>query len=286
MTAPQEQGTEEIDHNHARSTTTMTVSPEQGTAAWEAIVNDMDAHIEVLVERGFSDRDEVISDVLEAAYRSIGDSVQGKLSEPEARIHFIAELLSRVPQPAESMRSLVEHRVDAAFAAQVIEEGTWPAVTDNDCLNSAFEDLEARGILARQDFMDCPNCAHNALMEEAEELQKEGAEVRGFVFYDWDNTEEAMNGNGVCLWFGSTREAGSTKRTIGREVVEVLQATGLCPIWSGSPDETIEVPMVWQRRVVSQPYCPDIHATPDAVARARCVFRTMTDTDLDGCRTS
>ena len=259
MTASLEQGTSGLYHNPA--------TMEQRTAAWVAFVNGMNRHSESLLERGFSDRDEVISIVLEDASRSIDESLQDEWSVPEARMHRIAELLSCVPQPADSMRSLVERCVDTAFAARAIEEATWPPVTDCDRLDQVFEVLEGQDILVRQ--VDCPGSEYFAMTAEAEVLYQDGVEVRGYAFYNEDDVVEAMEGNGVSLKVASL--TAEDDEQICQAIIEALEVAGFHPLWSGSLYEPINVPLKWRRRVASQPDYSRNRLS--AEARARAGFR-------------
>lgn len=235
----------------------MMVSQEEATEVWAFIVEGVERCIKDTVRAGFIDRDSMIRLVANRTFGGLELCLREEVPDPETRLCCINELLSLVPEPAESLRSLVEHRVDTAFAAQAVEEATWPAITDNDRLNSAFETLEAQGILARQDFKDCILCGHDALKAEAEEKRRAGVAIRGWVFYHWDNTQQAMQGNGLYLQYRCAPAGGSTTPAVGREIVAELRARGLCPTWSGKSKDAIQVPLVWQRRVPTVPSEPD-----------------------------
>lgn len=236
------------------------LSQEEGTEAWEFIVGYADRCIGDTLRAGFIDQGAMVGRVLERTERYIDRFLEGYCPDAESRVRYMTELLSYVPQPAQSLRSVVKHCVDTAFTAQAIEEVTWPSVTDNDRLNSAFEALEAQGVLARQDFTDCKLCGYDALKEEAREKRLKGINVRGWVFYDWENTEEAMQGNGLYLQYRCAPGCRNTTPGIGREIVAVLRARNLCPEWSDKSEDAIRVPMVWQRRVASVPNDPSSNA--------------------------
>jgi hypothetical protein len=219
----------------------------------EYLVKDVDGHTDCWVRDGFCERGDMI--------RLVAQGVADEFHEFEQPEEVIKDTVAW-------LMPLVERRVDAALATRAIEESSWPTLTECDRLNAAFADLEAQGVLARQQFMCCYNCGHRCLGEEAERQRKEGVNVRGYVFYDAQSADDAKEGQGVWLHYYCAWGAGSSTRSIGREIVAVLRSHGLHPIWSGSASKSIEVPIQWQRRVATLPFgvrkYPEI---PDSLAR-------------------
>lgn len=144
------------------------------------------------------------------------------------------------------MRPIVEHLLRVETAALLREQAGWPAVTDCDRLDRAFDALEARGIVARQHFSCCQNCGSGEIWDEMDEAGHEGMAVRGYAFYHMQDTEGALSGGGLYLAYGAVEEDGIA--AIGREVVAVLNAQGLATRWDGSPEQRIHVAMDWKRR--------------------------------------
>ena len=147
------------------------------------------------------------------------------------------------PQEAEPAAWAV---VTEAFTAHGIEQAGWPAVTDNDRLTRAFRELEAAGIVARENFACCRTCG---MAEIGAEVTK-GQTARSFVFYHAQGAEHGANGQGVTLYYGPLD--GSDATPTGVEVVAALTDQGLAPRWSGSGGQGIHVPMQWRRRRSAQ----------------------------------
>ena len=80
-------------------------------------------------------------------------------------------------------------------------------------------------------------------MPQADQLRR----TRGYTFYHWQDTEAAVEGYGICLYYGACDEGGSADLAIGREIVGELKRQGLRPEWN-EPNRRIEVPMDWKRR--------------------------------------
>ena len=176
-----------------------------------ARVSEEQEYASTLVRAGFHDREEVLAAVLE--------SFEDDLSEEDA-----------------------EALVTRLWTARLAEQETWPATTEVDRLLTAFETMEARGIVARADFTCCGNCGHTEIGAEAED----GA--RGYVFFHQQDTERAAEGGGLYLAYGAF--ANGDTSAIGREVVDTLTAADLPTTWDGTADQRILVsPLNWQLRL-------------------------------------
>jgi hypothetical protein len=88
------------------------------------VIDELRQHIETLVAAGFLDEDEIELGAAEAF---------------EDRL-----------EPA-TLRAAAHQLTAAAWEAHARAQATWPAVTDCDRLDAAFAEMEARGIVARQD---------------------------------------------------------------------------------------------------------------------------------------
>src|SRR5262245_54076519 len=58
-------------------------------------------------------------------------------------------------QAPEVLRPIAERLTREAVEAQLAAQERWPAVTDCDLLDRAFEELERAGVVARQNFTCC-----------------------------------------------------------------------------------------------------------------------------------
>jgi hypothetical protein len=138
------------------------------------------------------------------------------------------------------------------LAAHAVEQESWPAETDCDRLDAAFAALERAGIVARQHFTCCGTCGLAEIDREIEAAEAGGGRTRGYTFYHWQDTEAAVNGHGICLYYGSCDAGEAADLSIGREIEAELKRQGLAPKWNGSLDRRIEVPLDWKRRRVGE----------------------------------
>ena len=190
------------------------------------------AFIDRSVRSGFRTRDEIIESVAEYADEAVPDE-----------------------------RDIVA-AVDAAIERHRLEMSTWPAETDNDRLDRAFAQLDASGVIARQDFACCQSCGQAEIWDEVEEP----AAWRGYVFFHQQDTDRAVEGDGLYLGFGGSERGTKTSllgllrpgarkdvlvadEAIGREIVAALTASGLPTTWDGRVQTRILVePFDWRRR--------------------------------------
>ncbi|EDY43366.1 DUF6891 domain-containing protein [Streptomyces sp. SPB074] len=147
----------------------------------------------------------------------------------------------RRPVSAGQARALV----DRLWRERVAAQAAWHGETDPERLARAFAALEAAGVVAREDFTCCRSCGLGEIGAEA------GADAaRGFVFFHQQNTEDAVRGGGLRLYYGGFDDTERTTAAIGHEVVAALTAAGLAAAWDGSPERAIEVtPLDWRRRL-------------------------------------
>lgn len=189
----------------------------------EDLRGDIDATLTAMVRGGFAPRDEiwlVIDDICE----------QGE--DPDTlRVYASAEL-------------------ELLWREQRAAEATWSGSTDCDRLDKAFADLEERGVICRQDFTCCGNCGVAEIGVELNEAERRGIHVRGYAFYHQQDTERAVEGDGVYLNYGAEKEGEAAALAIAREIVTTLKHHGLEPRWNGSIGQRIHVPMVWRRRLI------------------------------------
>ena len=75
--------------------------------------------------------------------------------DPPADIQASAVEAFSDDQAPEVLRPIAERLTREAVEAQLAAQERWPAVTDCDLLDRAFEELERAGIVSRQDFTCC-----------------------------------------------------------------------------------------------------------------------------------
>jgi hypothetical protein len=62
------------------------------------------------------------------------------------------------------------------------------------------------------------------------------------------STESAVAGGGIVLNYGAVHNNEADALAIGHEVVDTLRRHGLRPVWNGTWEQRLEVPMDWKRR--------------------------------------
>jgi hypothetical protein len=135
------------------------------------------------------------------------------------------------------------------LVGQLIGEAKeWPPRTDCDRLDSAFADLESRGVLARQDFSCCQTCGANEIRDAMKAEERKGLQVRGYTFFHEQNTESAVEGRGLYLSYGSVSDEEEAALGIAKEVVDTLSKHGLTTEWDGTLETCIHVKVDWKRR--------------------------------------
>lgn len=189
----------------------------------ENVQADIRQHLEREVRSGFADLDTLAHDA-------------GEILSDDAEPDDIEAFARRALQDI-----LIDYRA---------EQKRWPAITDCDRLDGAFEELETRGIVARQNFSCCGTCGCGEIGEEMENASNNGgSEVRGYTFYHMQDTERAIEGDGIYLYYGSTAEGEAEALEIAREIQDTLQRYGLNVDWDGTYAKRIGVALDWKRRL-------------------------------------
>ncbi len=135
-----------------------------------------------------------------------------------------------------------------ALAAHQAEQTGWGPRTDCDCLDAAFAALNARGIVARQDFSCCNNCGFTEIWDEVEEAEKHQP-VEGYVFYHLQCTERAVKTGQLLMAYGCVEDDPEAFQRVGNAIVAELRRVGLNASWGGTAGHPIVVEgLVWRRR--------------------------------------
>jgi hypothetical protein len=191
--------------------------------------------------------DQPLDDIIDALRERVTAHVAGGFLSPEEIIDATVEAFGD-DNGAERLRPAATRLTETALAAHARAEQEWPAVTDCDRLDRAFEELETAGIVARQDFSCCGTCGVGEILDEIEAIVRSGRDVRGYTFYHLQDTEAAVEGHGICLSYGSREHDEAAALAVAREIVSTLQRQGLAPEWPGTWDTRITVPLDWKRR--------------------------------------
>lgn len=180
-------------------------------------------HIDRDVASGFYDEDEILKNGVAA--------FDGELEETDLRRHAQVHLKQ-------------------ALAAHAADQKSWPAHTDCDRLDAALEELEAEGVISRQNFSCCGTCGSAEIWDEIAAVEEQGGPARGYAFYHMQDTESAAEGGGLYLNYGACAEGEEAAVAIGREIVSRLEEHGLSTDWDGSWAKRIRVDLDWKRRRV------------------------------------
>jgi hypothetical protein len=161
---------------------------------------------------------------------------------PEAAVEYLA-----ADADASTLRLHADAYTADALVAHAEAQKQW-TTTDCDRLDASFAQLEAHGILARQDFSCCQNCGHGEMWDLAQSALAEDRPVRGYAFYHHQDTESAVEGGGLYLAYGSVTEGDEALTGIGHEIVGALRSNGLHVTWDGTTKKRIVVSLDWKRR--------------------------------------
>jgi len=176
------------------------------------------------------------------------DVAAGLYSEEEI-IDSVVDLLA-IDYDSAALRPLAEEHTRAALKEHLREQRDWPVTTDCDRLDSAFAELETAGIVCRQDFSCCGTCGVAEIRDEIEETRDEGMQVHGYTFYHAQDTESAIEGDGLYLNYGATEEGEKAALRVANEIAAALKKHQLRVEWDGTWETRIGVELDWKRRVV------------------------------------
>lgn len=139
--------------------------------------------------------------------------------------------------------------IAAEVAAKRAAEQTWPAVTDCDRLDRAFQAMERQGLIAlhRAGFTQSDG------LDEVEEAyrQARGAAsgYAGHCFYTEQDQEGALDGGGMYIGFGHLTGDDAKGVEVGRLLRAALEREGLAVEWDGTIKSRLFVRgFRWQRR--------------------------------------
>jgi hypothetical protein len=138
--------------------------------------------------------------------------------------------------------------LERAIAAHAAAEAKWPPATDYDRLNAAFASLERNGVVARENFTCCGTCGSAEIWEEIDAARDAGHAVQGYAFFHMQDTESAVDGDGLYLNYGAVEEGEAAALEVGTMIVSEIERNGLKIDWDGSWDKRIGVSLDWKRR--------------------------------------
>jgi len=142
--------------------------------------------------------------------------------------------------------------VDAEWEKKLDDETTWPAETDCDRLNGAFEILHGRGFIATV----CSDYTLTSAIETlAEALESEGfdSEPVGHCFACGQDIEAALQGRGLHLAFGDVDDDDAATIALGKQIRSELQRAGFNVEWDETATTRLHItPFEWKNRYVPE----------------------------------
>jgi hypothetical protein len=185
------------------------------------LIGHVTEYLRVKVSSGFDTRDELVQSAVDVYSDDAAENV---------------------------LRPVAERITDDLLAEHKQRQAEWPAVTDCDRLDRAFAELEAKGVVSRQNFSCCGTCGTAEIGDEIGETIANGKVARGYTFYHMQDTDAAASGRGLYLNYGSVTDSEDAALLVASEIVTTLNRHGLKTEWNGSWSQRIGVTLNWQRR--------------------------------------
>lgn len=152
--------------------------------------------------------------------------------------------------PGELEPNDVASVIDAQLSKYEQEKLAYPAITDCDRLDAAFEKMNEQRVIAIQNAGYTQSDGYDDVGERyAQHVDKKS--ILGYCFYHGQDLERAVDGGGLFFAFGPI--APTEEQTIGIEVGNIvrdaLEQTGLSVNWNGTFEKRLSVPTLnWQKR--------------------------------------
>lgn len=181
------------------------------------------------------------------AKEEIGVLVRSGFYDKERLIDIICE---EMYEPGELEPNEVSSIIDAETEKLAKEKKGWPAVTDCDRLDAAFNALAKRGVISLHNAGYTQSDGHDDFREAYAQHRNKGSIV-GYCFYHGQDVERAVRGGELYLAFGPVdpdREEIEGPK-VGKIVCEELERAGLKVDWDGTFAKRMSLPkFVWQKR--------------------------------------
>ena len=144
----------------------------------------------------------------------------------------------------------VEKIVEEKIRLKSIEEKKWPKLTHNDLLDKFFKKLNKAGIIALQNVENFASGLDEVTdIFQNQDKDKIKGNLRGFCFYQWQDTEVAINGGGLRFSYGDLNNNKEQSAKIGCFIFEEIKKTSLKPDWSGDQEKKIYISnFKWRKR--------------------------------------
>jgi len=188
-----------------------------------------------------------IEQIISEMRKYIIRDVAAGFSTPDEISESVVEVFSDEHPPSDLIpyaKSITQEEIESHLR----EQEKWEEITDCDRLDQVFEDLEHQGIISRQNFSCCGTCGSAEILDEMSAAQNKGKKVRGYAFYHVQDTESAVEGEGIYLNYGSVYNNYLAQVLAGHKIAKVIKNHGLKVEWNGSLRRRIFVQLDWKRR--------------------------------------
>jgi hypothetical protein len=187
---------------------------------------------------GDPDPDDLIAEVRDLIAREVS---AGFSSDDEIR-ERVVELVSDEGDAADALLDRIDDLIAKTVEAKAGEQEAWTGLTDCDRLDAAFAELEASGIVCRQNWTCCQTCGLAEIGEELEPVS------RGYVFYHQQDTDRVVEDGVLLLAYGACSDVKEEQLAVANEIARTVRENGLQVDWDGSLEKRIMVRVDWKKR--------------------------------------
>jgi len=146
-----------------------------------------------------------------------------------------------------SQEDATDFFINAECGAKRKAERTWPAETDCDRLDRAWETLRTSGVVALQNAGYTMSDGHHEVDLAAEAHSPD--QLRGYAFYHGQDLERAVESGDLYIAFGSLDDNKERNVAVGQMVRDVLRDAGFNVEWNDDPQTRILIRgMTWRKR--------------------------------------
>ena len=110
-------------------------------------------------------------DIFQVAREYIADMVGEGFYSRDEIIGYTASLVE-ANHETRDLNTFIEHTADELLDMHYKAQRGWGFPTDCDRLDTAFAELDATGILARQNYTCCQTCGHAEIQSELERAEQ------------------------------------------------------------------------------------------------------------------
>jgi len=181
--------------------------------------------------------------------RQIHLLVWGGFETPDSIVEIISEEYLSPEELNEADRKWIATEAERMFAEKLQQQVTWPAETDWDRLDAAFQELDRNGIIAMHHAGNTQSDGLSDTMEEYDARKEGGANPTGYVFYHGQDVDGALEGQLLYLAFGAFDDTEATATNVAKQIVDTIESKGLKASWNGDLDQRIVIqPIEWRKR--------------------------------------